>query len=318
MSKPRKIVALCGGIGGAKLALGLSRTVPAENLVVVANTGDDFEHLGLLVTPDIDTILYTLAGISNRETGWGRADETWNFMGALAELGGETWFQLGDKDLAQNVRRTRLISDGASLSKATDEIRQKLGIDIRVTPMSDAPVRTVMHTDRGRLDFQDYFVRFQCPPVVSRIEFDGAAEARPSPLFRRLLDSHDVAAFILCPSNPYLSIDPILAIPTVKTLLASHPAPVIAVSPIVGRDCVKGPTTKLMNELGHEPTPGTVAGHYGSFLNGFVIDRRDDELTAQTGSSHVRVVSTDILMNSLEDKMQLAEFVLGFAEDLWS
>ena len=249
---PRDLVlALSGGIGGAKLALGLSRVLPPGALTVVANTGDDFEHLGLCISPDIDTLIYTLAGLDNPQTGWGRRDETWTFMAALEAIGGETWFRLGDGDLAIHVERTRRLHAGETLSHITGDVCRRLGIATRILPMSDDRVRTRVRTAEGWLDFQDYFVRLKCAPEVREIAFEGVAAARPLPEFMAALADPRLRAVVLCPSNPFISIEPILAIPGVREELMACAAPVIAVSPIIGGRAVKGPTAKMMRELRH-------------------------------------------------------------------
>src|SRR5258705_11994272 len=249
MSK-RLVVALSGGVGGAKLALGLSRVLPADELLVVANTGDDFEHLGLSISPDIDTLTYTLAGIDNPATGWGRRDETWSFMDSIGALGGEDWFRLGDRDLALHVERTKRLGAGQTLSEITVGVCRRLGVRPRVLPMSDDRVRTRVHGDSGWIDFQDYFVRQQCRPVVRELVFDGAAASRPQPEVIAALSGGNVRAVVICPSNPFISIEPILAVPGLRAAIAACGAPVVAVSPIVGGRAIKGPTAKMMQELG--------------------------------------------------------------------
>ena len=244
------VLALSGGIGGAKLALGLYRVLPPGRLTIVANTGDDFKHLGLSISPDIDTLLYTLAGIDNPELGWGRRSETWTFMAALEALGGETWFKLGDGDLATHVERTRRITAGESLSQVTDDFRRRLGLSARLLPMSDDRVRTRLRTDEDWLDFQDYFVRLRASPVVREVAYAGASEARANPDFLAALAGDDLELVVICPSNPFLSIDPVLSLPRVRDALRACRAPVVAVSPIIGGKAVKGPTAKIMAELG--------------------------------------------------------------------
>ncbi|MEJ1975209.1 MAG: 2-phospho-L-lactate transferase CofD family protein [Acetobacteraceae bacterium] len=214
-------MALSGGIGGAKLALGLSRVLPPEDLLVIANTGDDFEHLGLSISPDIDTLMYVLAGLDNPVTGWGRRDETWSFMETIGSLGGEDWFRLGDRDLATHVERTRRLRGGETLSQVTADFCRRLGIAARVLPMTDDRVRTRLRSDAGWIDFQDYFVRQQCRPVVHEIAFDGAADARPQPDFLAALRSGQVRAVVICPSNPFISVEPILAVPGLRAALAA-------------------------------------------------------------------------------------------------
>lgn len=310
------VLALSGGVGGAKLALGLSKCLPAEQLAVAVNTGDDFEHLGLHISPDIDTLLYTLAGINNPETGWGRANETWSFMSALGELGGATWFRLGDQDLALNVHRTHLLRSGQTLSTVTASLAKQLGIDITITPMSDDTVKTFVGTTSGLLEFQEYFVRHQCKPAVSEIIFKGSDSARPAPEFEKLLNSPDLAAIIICPSNPFLSIDPMLSIPGVRESLINCAAPVIAVSPIIHGEAVKGPTAKIMRELDMPVAARTVAEHYGSLINGFVLDSSDTEFAAEIASQNLAVKVTNTLMHTLDDRIALAQDVIEFSTKL--
>ena len=309
-------LALSGGVGGAKLVVGLARLIAPEHLVVAANTGDDFEHLGLHVSPDIDTLVYTLSGLANRETGWGRAGETWNFMAALAALGGETWFQLGDTDLAMHVERSRRLRAGESLSTITADLSARLGVAVRIVPMSDDPVRTVVETAGGPLDFQHYFVRERCAPVVTGFRFEGAAAARPQPLVLEALADPALGMVVICPSNPFISIDPILALPGLRERLAKCPAPVIAVSPIVGGGAIKGPTAKMMGELGMAVTAAGVAAHYGDLLDGFVIDRADANLAEVLHQAGLAVRVADTVMESLEDREALASAVLGFAAEI--
>lgn len=307
-----RVVAICGGVGGAKLALGLSRTVGSD-LTVVVNTGDDFEHLGLCISPDLDTVLYTLAGVSNKELGWGRADESWNFMEALRHLGGEAWFQLGDRDLALHVQRTHLLRSGSSLTSVMQTAARHHDIAATILPMSDDPVRTMLATSQGRLAFQRYFVEHRCAPQVNGIFFEGAENARPSAQVVSALQAPDLRAVIICPSNPYLSIDPILAVPGMRTLLEDANAPVIAVSPIIGGTAVKGPTTKIMAELGVPSTSLSIARHYGGLLHGLVIDTSD----AAEGDEIRRLVHmVPTLMKTDEDRDRLAGEVLAFADQI--
>jgi LPPG:FO 2-phospho-L-lactate transferase len=307
------VLALSGGVGGAKLALGLYRILPPDTLTIVANTGDDFEHLGLSISPDIDTLLYTLSGQDNPELGWGRAGETWTFMAALEALGGETWFRLGDGDLATHVERTRRLHAGESLSEITDDFRRRLGIAARLLPMSDDPVRTRLRTPEGWLDFQDYFVRLRCEPVIDRLEFVGAPAARPYPGFLAALSDPGLRAVVICPSNPFISIDPILAIPGVRAALRNCPAPVVAVSPIIGGKAVKGPTAKMMAELGLPVDAAVVAAHYRDFLDVYIADEADAAAVAGLG---IPVVLTRTLMQSLADREAVARTVLDAADRL--
>jgi LPPG:FO 2-phospho-L-lactate transferase len=304
------VLALSGGIGGAKLALGLYRMLPRGALTVVANTGDDFEHLGLAISPDCDTLLYTLAGLDNPDLGWGRRDETWTFMKALESLGGETWFKLGDGDLATHVERTRRLAAGESLSQITDDFRRRLGIGARLLPMTDGRVRTRLLTETGWLDFQDYFVRQHCAPIVREITFSGAERAQPQAGFLQALADPNLKAVVICPSNPFISIDPILAMPGVCEALRCSPAPVVAVSPIIGGKAVKGPSAKMMAELGLPVSAAAVARHYRDIIDVYVADEIDANELRDPG---VPVVFTRTLMLSLEDREALARRVLEAA-----
>jgi len=306
------VVALSGGIGGAKLVLGLARVLAAEDLLVIANTGDDFHHLGLSISPDIDTLIYTLAGLANTEFGWGREDETWSFMEALGALGGETWFRLGDKDLAVHIERSRRLGRGERLSAITADLSARLGVGPRVLPVSDDPVRTRVRTDDGWLDFQDYFVRQQCRLAIRELAFEGAAGARPHPDILATLRGPNVRAVVICPSNPFISIEPILAVPDVRRAIRDCTAPVLAVSPIIGGRAVKGPTAKMMAELGFAVTPATVATRYADLLDVYVVDHAD---LSSLGDVAVRTVAAPILMQSLADRENLARAVLSAADE---
>jgi LPPG:FO 2-phospho-L-lactate transferase len=310
-----RCLALSGGVGGAKLALGLAQVLPPEDLLVVANTGDDFDHLGLLICPDIDTVAYTLAGVSNPETGWGRAGETWSFMEAQAALGGETWFRLGDRDLAVHLERTRRTAAGETLSAVTADLARRLGVQARIAPMSDTPVRTVVETPDGPLPFQHYFVREQCRPHVTGFRFEGAAAATPTPAFAAAL-AGGPEAVVICPSNPFISIDPILAVPGVRQGLGQCRAPVVAVSPIVGGRAIKGPTAKMMTELGLASGAVEVAEHYRGLIDGFVLDRSDADGAAAVERLGLAVLVTGTVMQSLDDKTRLARETLDFAKSL--
>jgi LPPG:FO 2-phospho-L-lactate transferase len=281
--------------------------------MVVANTGDDFEHLGLAVSPDLDTLFYTLAGLDNPATGWGRRDETWNFMAALAALGAETWFRLGDGDLAIHVERTRRLKSGESLAQITDDFRRRHAIATEIVPMSDDPVRTRVRTDEGWLDFQDYFVRRQCTPAVREIAFDGAAAARPQAAVMAALSHPALRAIVICPSNPFISIEPILAVPGMRAALAAAAAPVVAVAPLVGGRAVKGPTAKMMAELGLEVGVAAVAGRYGDFLDAYVVDPQDE---AAAAGLPVKIVTANALMRTLADREALARAVLAAADGM--
>jgi LPPG:FO 2-phospho-L-lactate transferase len=307
------VVAISGGVGGAKLALGLYRVLGPDRLTVVANTGDDFEHLGLYVSPDLDTLLYTLAGCDNAETGWGRAGETWSFMQALAALGGETWFRLGDGDLATHVERTRRLRLGHGLTAISEDFSRRLGVRARLLPMSDDPVRTMVRTADGPLPFQHYFVKQRCAPAVTGFDFRGAESARPSSAFLAGLAQPDLRAVVFCPSNPFISLDPVLALTGVREALAGCRAPVVAVSPLIGGRAIKGPTAKMMRELGMPATSAAIARYYGPLIDGFVLDHADAEEAEEVA---MPVLVTGTLMASLADRESLAREVLTFADRL--
>jgi LPPG:FO 2-phospho-L-lactate transferase len=308
-------VALSGGVGGAKLAFGLARALertPGARLTVVANTGDDFEHMGLSISPDVDSLVYTLAGVANPETGWGRAHETWSFLGAVKELGGEDWFRLGDKDLALHVLRTHALRNGRSLTDVTAQLGRALGVSATVVPMSDDPVRTIVLTNEGELPFQEYFVRRRCDPVVTGFRYDGAERSRPSRGLLEALGAPDLAGIIVCPSNPFVSIGPILAVPGVLERLQELRVPVVAVSPIVGGRAVKGPAAKMMDELGIDASALEIARTYRArgILDGFVFDRVDAHLEGELARLGVSALATDTVMRSDDDRVRLAQDVI--------
>ena len=307
------VVALSGGIGGAKLALGLSRILPPGELTVAVNVGDDFEHLGLHISPDIDTVTYTLAGLNNKEQGWGLEGETWNFITALERLGGETWFRLGDRDIATHIERTRRLKS-ETLSAITADFAARLGIKQKLVPVSDDPVRTMVQTDQGLLAFQDYFVRLRCAPRVERLEFPGIEDMKPSAGLLAALAAPDLEAIVICPSNPFLSILPILSIPGIRLALEGRNAPLVAVSPIIGGEAVKGPAAKIMDELGHTVSSVGVAGFYGRLLDGLMIDKVDAHLAPEIDGSEVLV--GDTMMRNSEDRRRVATEVLAFANGL--
>lgn len=310
------ILALAGGVGGAKLAAGLQTALDAPaDLLTVVNTGDDFEHLGLHISPDLDTVTYTLSGRANPETGWGLAGETWRFLDALAALGGEDWFRLGDRDLATHVERTRRLRAGETLSRVTSDLSGRLGVPSRIAPMCDEPVRTVVETGAGDLPFQEYFVRRACEPAVRGLRFEGARSARMSAAFASALADPALEAVVVCPSNPYLSVDPILAVPGAREALARCAAPVVAVSPIVGGRAIKGPAAKIMRELGVEASAAAVADRYRDLLDGFVLDETDRALARaiESAGAGVRVRVERTVMRTGEDRVRLAARVLEFA-----
>lgn len=307
------ILALAGGVGGARLASGLALALAPGELAIAVNVGDDFEHLGVSISPDLDTVMYTLAGLHHRENGWGRADETWNFMQTLERLGGETWFRLGDRDLAVHVERTRRLRAGEPLSAITAAFFARLGVAHTVFPVTDARLRTVVDTDAGELAFQDYFVRLRCEPVVCGFRFDGAADALPSPALARLLEAGALEAVILCPSNPWLSVAPMLAVRRLRAFLESKHVPLVAVSPIVAGGAVKGPAAKIMAELGIETSALGIARHYGTLVDGWIIDAQDAALAPQLAQLGCSVDCIDTLMTSPDRSRQVATGAVALA-----
>jgi len=306
-----KIVALAGGVGGAKLAHGLAQILSPDELTIIVNTGDDFEHYGLYICPDLDTVCYTLAGLANPETGWGRANETWNIIQNASRLGGPSWFNLGDQDLGTHLERTRRLREGQTLSQITNEFCRAWSIGHTVLPMSDQPVRTIVETDEGELAFQEYFVHRRCEPRVTGFRFDGVDIAKPAPGALEAMQSAD--AIIICPSNPWVSIDPILR---VLSPLLSGEGPgvrlVTAISPIIGGQSVKGPAAKMYSELGIEPSAFAVANHYRGLVTGFVLDTIDSQLDQSVRGLNIQTLVTNTLMKSHDDRKQLAGDVLNF------
>lgn len=309
-----RVVALAGGVGGARLADGLARVLTPQNLTVIVNTGDDFEHLGLTICPDLDTVCYTLAGIANSETGWGRAGETWHALESLAQLGGPDWFRLGDKDIGLHLERTRRLRSGQPLSQVTQAICAALGVNPTVLPMSDDRVSTWVYTDEGNLPFQEYFVHRQCRPQVTGFHFAGIEAAVPAP---GIFDALNLAqAIIICPSNPWVSVDPILAVPGLRDALETRQAvhcPIVAISPIIGGKTVKGPAAKMYAELGISPSAVSVARHYGKLINGFVLDRVDEDLAEEVEKLGIPTLVTDTLMRTPDDRRRVATEMLSFA-----
>ena len=304
LNKKLKIVALAGGVGGAKLAHGLAQILPPEHLTVIVNTGDDFEHYGLYVCPDLDTVCYTLAGLANPDTGWGRIDETWNAIQNASKLGGPGWFNLGDQDLGTHLERTRRLNGGQTLTQITNEFCKAWGVEHTILPMSDQPVRTIVATEEGELAFQEYFVHRRCEPRVSGFRFEGVEAAEPAPGALEAVQSAD--AVVICPSNPWVSIDPILSV------IKGIDKPVIAVSPIIGGQAVKGPAAKMFRELGIEPSALAVANHYCNLVSEFVLDRLDEQFELNIRSLNMRTLVTNTLMQSLDSRNQLASDVLAF------
>ena len=313
IKKYKKVVALSGGVCGAKLALGLSHVVDPDDLTVIVNTGDDFTHLGLSISPDIDTLLYTLSDLANPDLGWGRRDETWTFMRALEQLGGDTWFKLGDADIALHIERTRKLAAGETLTQVTATLARQLGIKTQVLPMSNDRVETKVRSDTGWLAFQDYFVRQHCEPAVREIAYRGTEKAALSREVMEALLDDNLRAIILCPSNPWLSVGPMLALPGMREMLKTSSVPVIAVSPLIGGQAVKGPTAKLMRELNLDVSSAEVARYYDGLINGFVVDEVDADTPLPKGMQ--RAVEP-IMMKTLEDKIRVARAVLHFADQL--
>ena len=299
-----RIVALAGGVGGAKLAHGLAQTLPPENLTVIVNTGDDFEHYGLYICPDLDTVCYTLAGLANPETGWGRIAETWNVIENASKLGGPDWFQLGDQDLGTHLERTRRLKEGQRLSQITRDFCRAWGIEHEVLPMSNQSVRTIVETEEGDLAFQEYFVHRRCEPRVRGFRFEGVDSAEPAPGVREAIQSADTV--VICPSNPWVSIDPILRV------IGKIEKPVVAISPIIGGQTVKGPAAKMYRELGIEPSALAVARHYCDLATDFVLDQMDQDLESEIRSLQMCTLVTNTLMKSHDDRKQLAMNVLNF------
>lgn len=313
------VLALAGGVGGSKLALGLTRLLPPHRLTIVVNTGDDETFHGLHVSPDLDTMLYTLAGISDPETGWGIEGESFAALGMLSRYGAETWFNLGDRDLATHIRRTQLLAQGVTLSEVTAVLSAGLGVSHPITPMSDDPVRTWLATDIGDLSMQEYFVRHHSEPGVSSVTYRGAAGASPSQAFASALEESDLV--VLCPSNPLLSTGPILAIPGVREALSgSRDGRLrVAVSPIVGGEAVRGPAAKIMRELGHEATCLGVAQFYQDICDVMVIDEQDAHSATAIADLGLTPLVAPTIMNTEADKVELARLILeqggGFRHD---
>ena len=310
-----KVITLSGGVGGAKLVLGLSHIVMGGDLVVACNTGDDFDHLGLRVCPDIDSILYSLSGLSDQQRGWGRRDETWTFMSALGDLKAPIWFNLGDGDLATHVFRSDLLRQGQLLGAVTAELALRLGITATICPMSDDPVATIVQTPEGELAFQHYFVREQCKPSVTGFRFEGLNAASLNGTVADALNDNP-RAIIIAPSNPYVSVDPILHIPGMMDALIAADAPIVAVSPIVGGQALKGPAAKMMAELGIDVSVLGIARHYHELLDGLIIDQIDANLAPKIEAMGLKVHVTETIMSDLKSRIDLASATLAFTNEL--
>lgn len=308
-----KIAAFAGGVGGAKLAHGLAQAMPPQDLTVIVNTGDDFYHLGLHICPDLDTVCYTLAGLSNPETGWGRAGETWQAMANVEQLGGPAWFRLGDQDLGTHLERTRRLREGHSLSQITLAFCRAWKVGVTILPMSDQAMATIVDTfEYGEIAFQEYFVNYHCEPRIKGFRFQGVDSARPAPGVLEAIEEAEVVVF--CPSNPWVSIDPILAVSGIRSIIEMKP--VVAISPIICGQTVKGPAAKMFIDFGIKPSALAVASHYGSLLRGFIIDRTDIELVNEVEAMGILPMATDILMKTVSDRIRLAGDVLNFIEEL--
>lgn len=305
------IVALAGGVGGARLANGLAGVLQPGELLVAVNVGDDFEHLGLTICPDIDTVTYTLAGLNDRERGWGVKNESWAFMDTLRKLGGPDWFALGDRDLAKHVLRTDRLRRGDTLTAITQDIARACGIVQTIVPVSDDPVRSIVETDEGALPFQDYFVRRRCEPVFRGIRYEGAETARPAPTLLAALEDPALEAIVICPSNPVLSIGPLLAVPGVAEALRRRRAPCIAVSPFIGGEAVKGPAAKIMRELGIAPGAAALAKPYAGIVDAILCDY--DDPGAGTTMDGIRLIAADTLMRDDIGQRRLARVALALA-----
>ncbi|HUD27401.1 MAG TPA: 2-phospho-L-lactate transferase [Novosphingobium sp.] len=309
----KHVLALSGGVGGAKLAAGLAAVLPPEDLTIVVNTGDDFEHLGLTICPDIDSVTYALAGLNDTVRGWGVKEETWQAMAMLRALGEADWFNLGDRDMGMHIARSWRLREGETLSQVTSRLTRNLGIAHAIVPMSDAPLRTQVGTAEGWLDFQRYFVAEQCRPVATGVRFAGSPGAAMSPAFAEALAQEDLGAIVVCPSNPYLSVDPILAVGGVREALAARRVPLVAVSPLVGGTSLKGPLAKLLGELGKPVSNASIADHYGDLLDHLVIDEADAADAGDLQARGLCVTVTGTVMCEAEDRERLARVALTAA-----
>ena len=304
-----KVVVLAGGVGGAKLADGISQSLPAEDVTIVVNTGDDFEHLGLTICPDLDTVMYRLANVANDETGWGRSSESWHAIAEVARLGGPDWFRLGDLDLATHLTRTHLLKEGLTLTAVTQHLCQKMGINVTILPMSNQPAPTKIQSNETIYPFQTWFVQEKWQPLVTKILLP--EDVRATRAVIRAFETADLV--LIAPSNPFVSVDPILNVYPIRELLMDLPKAVIAVSPIVGGEAVKGPAAKMMQEMGLPLASQTVATYYGDLIDGFVYDTQDagscDDLPLAT-------CCLDTMMHNQADRLRLAQEILQFANKL--
>lgn len=301
------VVVLVGGVGGAKLAHGLAQILEPGRLTIIVNTGDDFWHHGLRICPDMDTVMYTLGGVVDKHNGWGRADDTTQVLNSLQAYGAETWFRLGDRDLATHLLRTEWLRQGLGLTEITARLTEKLGVKHHILPMTDDPVATIVDTvEYGELDFQTYFVRHRWQPTLRGLRFDGIESAHMTPEVRHALMTAD--AILVGPSNPWLSIRPVLSVPGLADLLTRRAVPRIAITPIIQGGAVKGPASKLMAELNYEPSAKAVASYYGPVINGFVYDERD----AAFDVAGLRMLALNTLMRTEADRLTVAREVLNW------
>jgi LPPG:FO 2-phospho-L-lactate transferase len=304
-----KIAALAGGVGGSKLLLGLYRVMDPADLTIIVNTGDDIVMHGLHVSPDPDIITYTLAGVVNEEHGWGIADETFRVAEGLARYGRPVWFKLGDRDLATHIHRSALLRNGRTLSQAMDSIRTALGVRARLLPMSDSPVPTMLETDEGRMHLQDYLVRRRCEPKLRKIVFDGSERAQPAPGVIEAIEQAD--GIVISPSNPLISIGPILAVPGIREALRKRRADVVVVCPLVGGKSLKGPSDKMMAELSYEVSAVGVASLYRDICGTFMIDDTDEMAGGAIEALGMKAVVRPTVMKCVEDKERLARHMLA-------
>ena len=308
----KRVVALAGGVGGAKLADGLAQVLHPDMLTVIVNTGDDFVHLGLRISPDLDTVCYTLAGLDNPVTGWGLEGDSWHMLNKLRQMGLPDWFQIGDTDLATHITRTARLAEGWTLSQVTQHFCKTWGIQVKVLPMSDDVIQTLVYTNEGVLEFQEYFVHRKCQPQVTGFQFAGVEKSNPAPGVLEAIKAADVV--VLCPSNPWVSIDPILSVPGIRSALNGRF--VLAVSPLIGGRAVKGPAAKMFSELGITPSAYAVACHYSDLINCIIIDNEDAELVESINAMGVRAFNTDILMRDRVGRGRLAGEVINYYLDM--
>ncbi len=306
------VLALAGGVGGAKLAVGLARILKPDALSIVVNTGDDETFYGLHVSPDIDTVTYSMAGLANPETGWGYVGDTFNALETLKTLGADAWFGLGDHDLALHLRRTDMLRSGMTLSEITFDLAARMGVRHPIAPMSDQPVRTIIESTDGEMSFQEYFVHRRSEPEVIGLRFNGAESANASPVFQNALENAD--AIVFCPSNPFLSVDPILALPGVRDLIVGASVPIVVVSPIIGGRAVKGPATRIFETFAHKPPSAlAVAEHYEGMATHFVMDNEDEASREAVETLGYQVLVTETLMTEEAHKIALATAVCEMA-----